>query len=187
MPEAAGNPTIVLPTWDLIITLMLIVGIGYGVILQRERILATLVGVYVGMVVAQNWGPSVYQFLSGNTILFDQLWIKANASPFAIKALLFGLIVVFLTIKSDFSQSMKESNAPLSGLMVIAYSFLTTTLTISAILSFLPPAQLNAITIRSNLADFLVDNFILWLVLPVIAMIIGGYLSGSSRMPTKEE
>lgn len=181
-----SSPTIILPTWDLIITLLLIVGIGYGVVLQRERILSTLVGIYIGIVIAQNWGPSVYQFLSGNNVLWDQLWIKSNASPFAIKAVLFGLVVILLTVKSDFAQSIRESKAPLSGLMVIAYSFLTTTLAISAVLSFLPKAQLNAITTRSNLADFLVSHYILWIVLPIIALIVGAFVSGRAPAPKEE-
>jgi len=183
----SSNPTIILPTWDLIITLMLIVGIGYGVVLQRERIISTLVGIYVGIVVAQNWGPSVYQFFSGDNLLYNQLWIKANFSPFAIKAILFGLVVISLTVASDFAQSIKGSRAPLSGLMVIIYSFLTTLLSISAVLSFLPKAQLNVIIVRSKLADFLISHYILWIVLPIIALIIGGVLTSRSPSSLSEE
>ncbi len=171
----ADTSTIILPTWDLLITLMMIVGIGYGIVMQRERILSTLVGTYIGMAVAQNWGPKVYDFFTGDTVMFNQLWIRLNASPFAVKAFLFALVVIALTVKSDFAKSIRQSSSPLSGLMVIAYSFLTTTLAISAVLSFLPKAQLNAIVSRSHLAEFIISNFNLWIVLPVIAMIIGAW------------
>jgi len=177
--------TIILPTWDLLITLMMIVGIGYGIVMQRERILSTLVGTYIGMAVAQNWGPKVYNFFTGDTVMFNQLWIKLNASPFAIKAFLFALVVIALTIKSDFAKSIRGSNSPLSGLMVIVYSFLTTTLAISAVLSFLPKAQINAIVNRSHLAEFIISNFNLWIVLPVIAMVIGAWFV--SKEPPRED
>jgi len=178
-PVTATNATsIILPTWDLIITLMLIVGIGYGIVLQREKIITTMVGVYVGMVVAQNWGPSVFKFFSGNNVLFDSLWIKANASPFTIKAILFGIVVVLITVKSDFARTIQQTSSSLSGLMVIAYSFLTTTLAISAVLSFLPASQIAIIVARSDLAEFIMDNYIFWIVLPIIALVIGGVVGG---------
>lgn len=171
----ADTSTIILPTWDLLITLMMIVGIGYGIVMQRERILSTLVGVYIGMAVAQNWGPKVYDFFTGDAVILDQLWIRLNVSPFAVKAFIFATVVILLTVRSDFAKSIKQSSSPLSGIMVIAYSFLTTTLAISAVLSFLPSPQLNAILERSNLAEFIIGNFNLWLILPVIAMIVGAW------------
>jgi len=156
--NSADASTIILPTWDLLITLLMIVGVGYGIVMQKE-----------------NWGPRVYDFFSGDTVMFNQLWIKLNASPFAVKAFLFAAVVIALTVMSDFSRSIKQSTSPLSGLMVIVYSFLTSTLAISAILSFLPKAQLTAIVTRSHLAEFIIRNFNLWIVLPVIAMIIGAW------------
>jgi hypothetical protein len=178
--------TIILPTWDLLITLMMIVGVGYGIVMQRERILSTLIGVYIGMAVAQNWGPKVYDFFTGDTVILNQLWIKLNASPFSIKAAIFALVVISLTVKSDFAKSIKQSSSPLSGLMVIAYSFLTTTLAISAVLSFLPKAQLNAILERSNLADFIISNFNLWIILPVLAMVIGAWFVNKNQSASED-
>jgi FtsH-binding integral membrane protein len=69
--------------------------------------------------------------------------------------------------------------------MVIIYSFLTTTLAISAVLSFLPKPQLNIIVNRSELAEFIMSNFNLWIVLPVIALVIGAiFISrGSNSEP----
>ncbi len=186
MSDPSTTASIILPTWDLIITLMLIVGVGYGIVLQRERILSTLVGAYVGIAVAQNWGPEFFEFFNGNNTLFNQLWIKANFSMFTIKAFLFGLVIILLTVKSDFSQSIKESTAPLSGLMVIIYSFLSTLLSISAVLSFLPDKQLAIIVKRSHLAEFIMNYQLSWIVLPVAAMVIGAWIVGKNTTSSED-
>ena len=42
-------------TWDLLISIFFIMGISYGFILQREKILATILAVYVSWAVSLVW------------------------------------------------------------------------------------------------------------------------------------
>jgi len=177
---------LVVPTWDLFITLFFVIGVGYGAIMQREKILSTLVSVYIGMAVATVWGPKVYAFLQGNNVFFNQLFIRTNASEFTVKTFIFAAIVVLLTIKGDFSVSLQKIEGFVSSIFVFIYSFLNTGLIISTVIFFLPAAARQSMVMQSNLAEFVVDYRLAWVVLPALLMIVGGFLSSktATQQPT---
>jgi len=172
---------IVVPTWDLFITLFFIIGIGYGVILQREKILATLVSTYIALAVASVWGEKVFEFFNGNTILFNQFWVRSNLSEFSIKALLFALIIVLLTLKGDFTIGLQKNEGMVSMVFVFIYSFLNTGLIISSVINFLPAASKLTIISSSNLAATVMNYSTAWIVLPALLMIVGGFLTARSQ------
>lgn len=168
---------VVIPTWDLFITLFFVIGVGYGVILQREKILATLISTYIALAVATVWGDKVFEFFNGNSILFNQFWIRSNMSEFSIKALLFGVLIVLLTLKGDFSVNMGKSEGMVSTVFVFIYSFLTTGLIVESVISFLPQTAMMAIINQSNVAALVMNYDIAWVVVPALLMIIGGFLA----------
>lgn len=168
---------VVIPTWDLFITLFFVVGVGYGVILQREKILATLISTYVALSVATVWGDKVFEFFNGNSILFNQFWIRSNMSEFSIKALLFGLLIVLLTLKGDFSVSMGKAEGMVSTVFVVIYSFLTTGLIVESVINFLPQTAKLAILNQSNVASLVMNYDVAWVVVPALLMIVGGFLT----------
>jgi len=175
---------LVVPTWDLFITLFFIVGMGYGVILQREKILATLISTYIALAVATTWGDKVFEFFNGNSVLFNQFWIRSNMSEFSIKALLFGLLIVLLTLKGDFSVSIGKAEGMISTLFVFIYSFLNTGLIVESIINFLPQTAKMAIISQSNIASLVMSYDIAWVVLPALLMIVGGFLTSRAGAAT---
>lgn len=172
---------LVVPTWDLFLTLFFVVGVGVGVILQREKILATLISTYVALAVAVAWGSTVFEFFNGNSILFNQFWIRSNMSEFSIKAILFAILIVLLTIKGDFSVSMGKAEGMISTVFVFIYSFLTTGLIISSVLNFLPQVAKLTIVNQSNVAAFLMNYEVAWIVVPALLMVVGGFLNSRSH------
>ena len=172
---------LVVPTWDLFITLFFIVGMGYGVILQREKILATLISTYIALAVATAWGDKVFEFFNGNSILFNQFWIRSNMSEFSIKALLFGLLIVLLTLKGDFSVSIGKAEGMISTVFVFIYSFLNTGLIVESIINFLPQTAKMAIITQSNIASLVMNYDIAWVVVPALLMVVGGFLTSRGQ------
>jgi len=172
---------LVVPTWDLFITLFFIVGMGYGVILQREKILATLISTYIALAVATAWGDKVFEFFNGNSILFNQFWIRSNMSEFSIKALLFGLLIVLLTLKGDFSVSIAKAEGMVSTVFVFIYSFLNTGLIVESIINFLPQTAKMAIINQSNIAALVMSYDIAWVVIPALLMVLGGFLTSRAQ------
>ncbi|KKQ73417.1 MAG: hypothetical protein US94_C0034G0005, partial [Berkelbacteria bacterium GW2011_GWB1_38_5] len=58
------------PSWDLAIVVFFLIGIAFGYILQREKIVATLLSVYVALVVTQVFSGNVLSFFQGDKTLF---------------------------------------------------------------------------------------------------------------------
>lgn len=162
-----------LPSWDLFITLFFIIGLAYGFILQRERIVATLMSVYAALVVSQLLVDPVGQFFQGDRTLFNQIWIRSNTSPFTIRLALFITIVVLLSAKGGIGGS--RSRGVISHLEVLIYSALNTALIVSSIFSFLPEPTREAYATGSRLAGFLINRQEWWFLLPVGALIFFGF------------
>ena len=172
---------IVVPTWDLFITLFFVTVVGYGVILQREKIIATLVSTYVALAVATVQGETVYEFFNGNSILFNQFWIRSNLSEFSIKALLFAVVIVLLTIKGDFAVTMGKAGGMISSIFVFLYSFFDAGLIASSVLNFLPATAKASIVASSHLAQSIVNYETYWIVVPALLMIVGGFLTARAQ------
>src|SRR6476661_277846 len=125
-----------LPSWDLFITLFFIIGLAYGFILQRDRIVATLMSVYAALVVSQLLVDPVGQFFQGDKTIFNQIWIRSNTSPFTIHLALFVGIIVLLSAKGGMVGT--KGRGVMSHAEVLVYSALTTALIVSSIFSFMP-------------------------------------------------
>jgi hypothetical protein len=166
---------LVVPTWDLIVIVGFIFFIVYSLILQKEKILTSLVAVYISIVVTQTLGDKVAAFFMGNNFI-GNFWIKANLSPFWVKIGLFFLIIIIFAIRSDLVVSMKKDISS-SLLLNLLYSMSYATLLVSSILNFLPGPLQNSFIIQSRLANFLFLHQTWWVILPVILLIAGGYLN----------
>lgn len=164
------------PSWDLLVTIFFIMGIGYGFILQRDRILATLVGTYIGLAVTTVWGDTIYSLFSGNTVLFNQLWFRSSASPFTIKVALFAFFIVMLSLKGEFVHMTKRNLGAGSPIILFAYAFLSSGLILSSIFGFMDPVTQTRIAATSHLASLVMHYKVAWIVLPAIVMVIAGFI-----------
>lgn len=160
------------PSWDLAITVFFLVGLAFGYMLQRDKIIATLLSVYVGLIVTQVFSGQLQQFFAGDKTLFNQIWIKSNANPFTVRALIFGAVIILLSAKSGIGGG--KSKGLLSPLEVITYSFLASGLILSSIFYFMPPESRDLIIQTSKMARLLINNYTWWVLMPVLALVIFG-------------
>lgn len=161
------------PTWDLVIAMLFLVGLAYGFILQREKIIATILSVYVALVLVAVLSGDISAFFAGDKTLFNQFFIKSNASPFTIKTIIFLGTVILLSSRGGFSG--EGGRGLLSPLEIGAYSFLNTALILSSIFSFMPEAQRQLFVESSRLARMVIEKQIWWLLLPIVLMIVIGW------------
>lgn len=175
-----------LPSWDLFITLFFIIGLAYGFILQRERIVATLMSVYAALVVSQLLVEPVGQFFKGDKTLFNQIWIRSDTSPFTIHLALFVGIIVLLSAKGGLAGSRTRGTV-MSHFEVLVYSALNTALVVSSVFSFLPEPTRQAYATSSRLVGFLINHGNLWLGLPVAALIFFGFQRHARRASYEDD
>lgn len=162
------------PSWDLFLTVFFIAGTAYGMMLQRERTVVTMVSIYVALVLTSILFDPLSQFFVGEKTLFNSFFIKSSASPFTIQSTLFVLIIVFVTTKSGLTGG-SGGHGLLSPLEVFVYSFLNTALITTTILSFMPDEAQAQIVENSDMAGFLVAHHTWWLILPIAALIFFGW------------
>ena len=162
------------PSWDLAITVIFLVGIAFGYILQRDKIVGTLLGVYVGLIITQAISGNLQHFFQGDTTLFNQVWIRANANPFTIRALVFAATIMIVSTKASVSGS--KSKGILSPLEIIIYSVLTTALIIGSLFYFMPVDSRVPFMMTSRLAKLIISDYTWIVVLPVIFMMVSGFL-----------
>jgi len=161
------------PSWDFIIGMFFAVTIAYGFILQRERILTTLLAVYVGIVVSQVWSGTLFQFVNGDKTVFGQFFVRSDASPQTIQVILFLITIGIMSTKSGLGSTRARAGL-MSPIELFGYSFLTAALILSTILSFLPEASRTGIIEHSQLASKVMGYQIWWVILPVVLMLVTG-------------
>lgn len=159
-----------LPSVDVFIALIFIVGIAYGFILRRDKTVTTLCSAYVGLVIASSFSETVYKFFNGNATIANSVWIRSNASVSTISIVLL-LLCIFLISGSIHSSGTKSGD--ISPFEVIIYSALTVGLVLASILNFLPPETRAHYTDVSRVAKALFDfRPIIIVAAPLILVIL---------------
>jgi hypothetical protein len=164
---------IVAPTWDLLIGLLLVLAVAFGFMLQRDKVVVTLVAIYVGLVLVSALTGTVQEFFAGDRAIFNKVFIRGTDSPFAIQTGIFLLVVMAITARSGLSGG--SGRGLLSPIELLSYSFFNATLIVASVLSFLPESTKGIILDSSQLATLL-NAFYGWLlVLPILLLIVLGY------------
>lgn len=158
-----------LPSVDVFIGLFFLVGIAYGFILQRERTITTLCSVYMGIVIATSFSQTVSDFFTGNKMIANQVWIKANASTSTIAIVLFLASIVLV---AGAINSKNNKSDQMSILEVLVYSALMIALMISTIIGFLPPETRNHYIDISLVAKYIYQERTLFVIAPPIMLVV---------------
>lgn len=174
-------------TWDLLISIFFIMGISYGFILQREKILATILAVYVGWAVSNVWAKPIFGLLTGKTLVFEQLWFKTDLTQFHVQVGIFVIITVLLALKGDFADITRRIGGSSSPIIVFLYSFLNAGLVLSIIFSFMGPKAMAYLSNVSHLAELVIDYKNWWIVAPAIVMIVAGFMRGVEIGPPQQQ
>lgn len=167
------------PSWDLAIVVFFLIGIAFGYILQREKIVATMLSTYVSLVITQIFAGNVQDFFHGEKMAFGQVWIQNNASPFTIRVAIFMIVIMLLSAKGGISGG--KAKGILSPIEIIGFSFLTTALILSSIFYFMPIEQREAFMATSRFASFIIKYYLWWVILPVATLIGLGFFKKSSH------
>ncbi|OQA04224.1 MAG: hypothetical protein BWY68_00448 [bacterium ADurb.Bin400] len=158
-----------LPTWDVFIGLMFLVGIAYGFILRRDKTITTLTSVYIGLVIATNFSKYIFDFFNGNKVIADQLWIRSGASQSTIAIILFVISIIFVSGAINSSQSKAGDLSPIE---VFIYSALTIALIIASVLDFLGPEGRAYYLEASRFASIIYDYRMAFILAPPISLIV---------------
>ena len=145
-----------LPSWDLLLTLFALVSVAYGFMIQRERVVVTLLSIYVGSVITQLLANPVAAFFAGEKTVGGSFFIRSSASPFLIQTVIFLGIVAIITAKSGLSGNRERGQ--LSTIEILAYAALNAALIASVIIGFMDPAGQATLLEHSKNAMFLFSH-----------------------------
>ena len=164
------------PSWDLFIGLFFIIGVSYGFMMQREKVMVTMISAYASMAITQILSPIAQKFFIGDSNI-GNIFIKANLSPFTIQAGIFVGIIILITVRGGLVGT--RAKGLLSPVEVLAYSALNSAMIMSAILFFLPEDMRNQLMVNSKFAKIIIGYHDWWLILPVVALIATGFKKGA--------
>lgn len=169
------------PSWDLFLVIFFIVSIGYSFVLQRDKVVVTMMAIYAGIVIANVLGTPLQAFFNGDKTVANQLFIRANASPFTIQAGLFLVTTILVTIRSGLGTRSSRGGGSLSPFELALFSFLNSALILAAVFSFMPPESQAAFAQSSKIARIFIGHASWWMVAPLIALIATGGLGSAAR------
>ncbi len=158
------------PSWDLVITLSFVIGITYGFIMLRDKVLVTLLSLYAANVIATSLAEPVQKFFNGDVALLNKIWVQSSASPFTIKLVIFGAVLVIIGAKGG----LAGRRSGFSMFELAAYSFFNVCIALASIFSFMTPDQLKGFTETSHFARLIIDHRLVWFVAPLVILAVMG-------------
>ncbi len=160
------------PSWDLAIGVFFLIGMAFGYILQREKIIATLLATYVSLVITTAIAGNVFDFFQGSSTI-GSFWIQSQATPLSVRIILFIVIIVLLSAKGGISGS--KAKGIMSPIEIFIISFLTTGLILSSIFYFMPIESRDAFVASSRFANLIIKYYLGWVIVPPIILIVLGF------------
>ena len=168
------------PTWDLVLLVFLGASLVYGFLMGREKVIITLLGSYVGLVIANQWGASAFSMVSQENQVINNGWMDGNLSIFVVKVVLFAAVMLLIAMKGGVMLHGSMGGGGAMGFVVQAgYSVLNAALIASSILNFLPDETKQQVVSGSLIAAPLVNLYSWFLILPLIFMIVASLISKS--------
>lgn len=164
------------PSWDLVLMVFGGASIVYSLML-REKVVVTLLGAYAAMIVADRWGMSLYNLVTTqSTGVLSEKFLNGNVTVLTVQIALFAIVMLVVALKGGvLIHPDSVGNGFISYIVLMLYGLLTAAVIASAILSFTPKEQIEAIYSASKIAKQLVDYQAWLLVAPLVLMLISGW------------
>ncbi len=169
-----------LPTWDLVLLVFFAASVIYGFLMGKDKILATILGAYVGLVIANQWGARVFDLVSNQTGVLNTGWMHGSLSIFIVKVVLFAIVLLVVAMRGNLMPHLPgigNNNGIFNLAVPFIHSVLSAALIASSILDFLPADTRSQVIEKSIVAAPLVAYYSWWLILPVLLMMISGWFS----------
>jgi len=168
------------PTWDLVLLVFLAASLVYGFLMGREKVIITLLGAYVGLVIANQWGAAAFSMISQDNTVINNGWMNGNLSIFVVKIVLFAAVMLLIAVKGNLMLNGAMGGGGIMGFVVqTGYSLLNAALIASSILNFLPDETKQQVTSGSFIAAPLVNFYSWFLIMPLLFMIVASFISKS--------
>jgi len=163
-------------TWNIFMAFCVVVSVLYGFILQRNKIILTLINVYIAIAVVGVLGGGFNSAVqnAGESML-NESFADRFFSLFITQTFLFVALIVLLSVRGEHAKALSEVKISNPMIMSFVYSVLFAFIVCSTILSFLPPDVQAGINEQSYLVGFVLAKQSWWVVLPVVSMIITSY------------
>lgn len=166
------------PSWDLFIILFFVITVGYGFLIQAERIIVTLIAAYLGLLLTNLFAGDVLGFFHGDNPLFGKYFIRAGFSATQVQLGIFFMTLALVSHKSGLD--VARGNKRWSPLELLIISALTATLILSTVFGYLPTEQVTILAGQSELVATILEYHDLWLIAPLAFLIFLGFRKGVS-------
>ena len=163
-------------SWNIFIAFCILVSILYGFILQRNKIILTLINVYIALAVVSVIGPGFNNLMQKfGIVLLNESISDRLFSMFLTQTFLFVSLIILLSIRAEHAKAMSDVKVLHPMVLSFIYSLFFALIVCSTILSFLAPEVLAGINEQSNVIAWIMARQSWWIILPVILMIVTSY------------
>lgn len=165
------------PTWDLVLLVFFVASVVYGFLMGKDKTLVTILGAYVGLVIANQWGARVFGLVSSQTDILNTGWMQGNLAIFFVKVILFAVVILVVAQRGGWLMHPPGTLGVFGMVMPLVYSVFSAALIAASILDFLPEEVRRQVVEKSVVAAPLVAYYSWWLILPVFLIIMSGWFS----------
>lgn len=163
-------------SWNIFIAFCILVSVLYGFVLQRNKIVLSLINVYIALAVVAVVGPGFNNLMQkAGLVLLNGTITDRFFSMFITQTFLFVALILLLTLRAEHAKAMADVKVTHPMILSFVYSVLFALVISSTVMSFLTPEVQAGINSQSNIISWIMGNKSWWVVLPVILMIITSY------------
>ncbi len=163
-------------TWNIFIAFCILISVLYGFILQRNKIILTMINVYIALAVVGVLGGGFNVAVqNAGEVILNETFAERFFSLFITQTFLFVALIILLSIRGEHAKALSEVKVQHPLILSFLYSLLFALIVCSTILSFLPPDIQASINEQSFIVSFVMSKQSWWVVLPVISMIVTSY------------
>ena len=166
-----------MPTWDLVLLVFFAASLVYGFLMGKDKMMVTILGAYVGLVIANQWGARVFDLVANQTGVLNTGWMHGSLSVFIVKIVLFAVVLLIIALRGGWLTHSLGNGGVFGLIMPLMYSVLNAALIAASVLDFLPEETRKQVIEKSVIATPLVVYYSWWLILPVLLIFISGWFS----------
>lgn len=156
-------------TWDSLLMMMLLGGVGLGFLLRKAKIITYILSIYLSFILANELGLWITRGI--------RAFLNTDVSLFYLKFALFVFTLVLLATEEHFLSNQIDIpmgiKANFEGAL---YGFLMGGLFLSQIFELMDGAAIMEIQTKSIIAAYIIANRIFLVIIPIVVIAISSIL-----------